>query len=159
MFLFSQERKYSADVAKIYSIHITNVVGGVASQCRRCALSSSKADSACVPCPLGHYMVNGTRECERCPPNTFIKAQHPVGKAACIQCGPNTNRNKVRRTKSCLVKNRLNLSINPRLCRTERSWPQCCEQNLRVLTTGEEVLSTKRNKLYTVEFLKISVFR
>uniref|UniRef100_A0A7N6FB56 MRH domain-containing protein n=1 Tax=Anabas testudineus TaxID=64144 RepID=A0A7N6FB56_ANATE len=93
-------RKYSADVAKIYSIYITNVVGGVASQCRRCAVSSGKADSACVPCPAGHYMVNRTGECKSCPPNTFIKAQHPVGQAACIQCGPNTIRNKA--YSSCL---------------------------------------------------------
>ncbi|KAK2851332.1 hypothetical protein Q5P01_007608 [Channa striata] len=91
---FNAERKYSADVAKIYSIHITNVVGGVASQCRRCALSSAKADSACIPCPLGHYMVNGTGQCRSCPPNTFIKAEHPVGEVACIQCGPNTKSNK-----------------------------------------------------------------
>uniref|UniRef100_A0A7N6A7U5 Uncharacterized protein n=1 Tax=Anabas testudineus TaxID=64144 RepID=A0A7N6A7U5_ANATE len=97
---FNTERKYSADVAKIYSIYITNVVGGVASQCRRCAVSSGKADSACVPCPAGHYMVNRTGECKSCPPNTFIKAQHPVGQAACIQCGPNTIRNKA--YSSCL---------------------------------------------------------
>uniref|UniRef100_A0A8C4NMI3 Endosome-lysosome associated apoptosis and autophagy regulator 1 n=1 Tax=Dicentrarchus labrax TaxID=13489 RepID=A0A8C4NMI3_DICLA len=83
-----------ADVAKIYSIHITNVIGGVASQCRRCALSSAKAGSTCVPCPTGHYMVSGTGVCKSCPPNTFIKADHAVGEAACVQCGPNTERNK-----------------------------------------------------------------
>ncbi|XP_026189393.1 UPF0577 protein KIAA1324 [Mastacembelus armatus] len=91
---FSTDRKYSADVAKIYSIHITNVIGGVASQCRRCALSSAKADSACVPCPPGHYMVSGTGVCESCPSNTFIRAEQSIGKAACVQCGPNTKRNK-----------------------------------------------------------------
>uniref|UniRef100_A0A671YMD3 Endosome-lysosome associated apoptosis and autophagy regulator 1 n=1 Tax=Sparus aurata TaxID=8175 RepID=A0A671YMD3_SPAAU len=87
-------RKYSADVAKIYSIHITNVLGGVASQCRHCALSSTKAGSACVPCPPGHYMVNGTGVCKSCPPNTFVRADQPVGEAACVQCGPNTETNK-----------------------------------------------------------------
>ncbi|XP_073325576.1 endosome/lysosome-associated apoptosis and autophagy regulator 1 [Pagrus major] len=91
---FNMERKYSADVAKIYSIHITNVLGGVASQCRRCALSSTKAGSACVPCPPGHYMVNGTGVCKSCPPNTFVRADQPVGEAACVQCGPNTETNK-----------------------------------------------------------------
>uniref|UniRef100_A0A8D3DHT3 Endosome-lysosome associated apoptosis and autophagy regulator 1 n=1 Tax=Scophthalmus maximus TaxID=52904 RepID=A0A8D3DHT3_SCOMX len=91
---FSIERKYSGDIAKIYAIHITNVIGGVASQCRRCALSSDKANSACVPCPRGHYMVNGTGVCKRCPANTFIRAEQPVGEAACVQCGPNTKRNK-----------------------------------------------------------------
>lgn len=90
-----QERKYSSDVAKIYSIHITNVIGGVASQCRHCALSSAEDNSACVPCPAGHYMVNGTGECRSCPPNAFVRADDPVGESACIPCGPNTERNEV----------------------------------------------------------------
>lgn len=95
VFCFRQERKYSSDVAKIYSVHITNVIRGVASQCRRCALSSAEASSACVPCPPGHYMVNGTGVCKSCPPNTFIRADQPVGEAACVPCGPNTERNEV----------------------------------------------------------------
>ncbi|XP_068996466.1 endosome/lysosome-associated apoptosis and autophagy regulator 1 [Embiotoca jacksoni] len=90
---FYMERKYSADVAKIYSIHVTNVIGGVTLQCRHCALMS-KAASACVPCPPGHYMVNGTGVCKSCPPNTFIRADQPVGEAACVPCGSNTERNK-----------------------------------------------------------------
>uniref|UniRef100_A0A3Q3VQ33 MRH domain-containing protein n=1 Tax=Mola mola TaxID=94237 RepID=A0A3Q3VQ33_MOLML len=89
-----EERKYSSDVAKIYSIHITNVIGGVASQCRHCALSSAEVSSACVPCPLGHYMVNGTGVCQSCPSNTFIRADQPIGEEACVPCGPNTERNK-----------------------------------------------------------------
>ncbi|GLD45997.1 UPF0577 protein [Lates japonicus] len=89
---FNMERKYSGNIAKIYSIHITNVIGGVASECRRCALSS--ANSACVPCPPGHYMVSGTGVCRRCSANTFIRADQPVGEAACVQCGPNTRTNK-----------------------------------------------------------------
>ncbi|XP_062283027.1 endosome/lysosome-associated apoptosis and autophagy regulator 1 [Scomber scombrus] len=93
---FSMERKYSADVAKIYSIHITNVIGGVASQCRHCAMRSAAASSACVPCPPGHYMVGGAGVCKSCPPNTFIRAELPVGEDACVQCGPNTKRNKAR---------------------------------------------------------------
>ncbi|KAM9342750.1 endosome/lysosome-associated apoptosis and autophagy regulator 1 [Pholidichthys leucotaenia] len=91
---FSMERKYSADVAKIYSVHITNVIGGVATECRRCALMSLKADSACVPCPPGHYMVSETGACKSCPQNTFIRANQPVGEAACVHCGPNTQTNK-----------------------------------------------------------------
>ncbi|KAI3356840.1 hypothetical protein L3Q82_003494 [Scortum barcoo] len=90
----NKERKYSADVAKIYSIQITNVIGGVASRCLRCALRSANAGSACVPCPPGHYMVNDTGVCNRCPPNTIIRASQQVGKAACVLCGPNTARNK-----------------------------------------------------------------
>lgn len=127
MFLFLQERKYSGDVAKIYSIHITNVIGGVASQCRRCALSS--ANSACVPCPPGHYMVSGTGVCRRCSVNTFIRADQPVGEAACVQCGPNTRTNKVRRMKSCPLKKpeykavtkSVSAQMYPELLRTERS--------------------------------------
>ncbi|XP_034028186.1 UPF0577 protein KIAA1324 homolog [Thalassophryne amazonica] len=89
---FSIERKYSADIAKIYSIHITNVIGGVASKCRHCALSSNLG-SSCVPCPPGHYMVSGTGFCKSCPSNTFIRAEQSVGEAACVHCGPNTERN------------------------------------------------------------------
>ncbi|XP_019944302.2 endosome/lysosome-associated apoptosis and autophagy regulator 1 [Paralichthys olivaceus] len=88
---FNIEREYSGDIAKIYAIHITNVMEGVASQCRRCAMTS---DEACVPCPPGHYMVNRTGVCKRCSPNTFIRAEQPVGEDACIRCGPNTKRNK-----------------------------------------------------------------
>nr|XP_004558730.2 UPF0577 protein KIAA1324 homolog [Maylandia zebra] len=88
------ERNYSADVAKIYSIVITNAIGGVATKCPRCALTSVKAGSACVLCPPGHYMVNGTGACQKCPPNTFIRTDQPVGEAACIRCGPNTTTNK-----------------------------------------------------------------
>ncbi|KAM9856084.1 endosome/lysosome-associated apoptosis and autophagy regulator 1 [Aulostomus maculatus] len=90
---FSTDRKYSADVAKIYSIVITNAIGGVASRCHRCALSSATTTSACVPCPPGHYMLNGTGVCKSCPPNTFIRAEQAVGEASCVQCGPNTQTN------------------------------------------------------------------
>ncbi|XP_074537855.1 endosome/lysosome-associated apoptosis and autophagy regulator 1 [Halichoeres trimaculatus] len=91
---YNTGRKYSADVAKIYLISITNVIGGVASHCQHCALNSALTGSACVPCPLGHYMVRETGRCMRCPPNTIIKAGQAVGEAACIQCGPNMKRNK-----------------------------------------------------------------
>ncbi|XP_061908878.1 endosome/lysosome-associated apoptosis and autophagy regulator 1 [Entelurus aequoreus] len=86
------ERRYSADVAKIYSILITNVVGGVASRCRHCALTST--DSACVPCPRGKYMSVGDGKCKSCPPNSFIRADQSVREAACVQCGPNTRTNE-----------------------------------------------------------------
>lgn len=93
---YTTEKQYSADYAKIYSVHITNVVGGVASQCRHCAVGSSKADSACVPCPSGHYMVSGTGLCRSCPTNAFVRTENPVGEKACVQCGPNTHSNKAR---------------------------------------------------------------
>ncbi|KAI5613985.1 UPF0577 protein KIAA1324-like [Silurus asotus] len=88
------ERQYSSDFAKIYSIHITNVIGAVASQCRQCALHSSEKD--CVPCPPGHYMVKGTGVCKSCPPNTIIRPEQPLGVEACIPCGPNTKSNDAR---------------------------------------------------------------
>ncbi|KAM6977768.1 endosome/lysosome-associated apoptosis and autophagy regulator 1 [Aplochiton taeniatus] len=91
---YTTEKRYSADYAKIYSVHITNVVGGVASQCRHCAVGAAGADSACVPCPPGHYMVNGTGLCRSCPANTIIRTEQPVGEEACIPCGPNTHSNK-----------------------------------------------------------------
>ncbi|XP_028265499.1 UPF0577 protein KIAA1324 isoform X2 [Parambassis ranga] len=99
-------RKNSGDIAKIYSIHITNVIGGVASECRRCALTSAQSSSACVPCPPGHYMVNKTGVCKSCPPNTFIRVDQSIGEAACIQCGPNTRRNKAQTAclSDCMLK-------------------------------------------------------
>lgn len=100
------ERQYSADYAKIYSVHITNVLEGTASQCRHCALGSAEAGSTCVPCPPGHYMVNGTGVCKSCPPNTYILAEQPIGAAACILCGPNTYSNKAR--SACFSDCRLN---------------------------------------------------
>lgn len=95
LFYFQQEKRYSNDAAKIYSIHVTNVIGGVASQCRRCALSSARGHSACVPCPAGHYMVSGTGECKSCQSNSIVGAEDPVGESACVPCGPNTQRNEV----------------------------------------------------------------
>lgn len=99
----SQGRKHSGDMARIYSIHITNVIGGVASQCRRCAVNPAEFSSACVPCPPGHYMVNGTGVCKSCPPNTIIRADQSVGVDACIPCGPNTERNEVKRVVSPFI--------------------------------------------------------
>ncbi|XP_072537897.1 endosome/lysosome-associated apoptosis and autophagy regulator 1 [Salminus brasiliensis] len=93
---YTTERQYSSDFAKIYSIHITNVIGGVASECRQCALDSSHKDSACVPCPPGNYMLKGTGVCKSCPPNTFIRPEQPLGEEACVPCGPNTSSNKAR---------------------------------------------------------------
>ncbi|KAJ8017113.1 hypothetical protein DPEC_G00014390 [Dallia pectoralis] len=90
---YSEVRQYSADFAKLYSVHITNVLEGVASQCRHCALGSGPT-SECVPCPPAHYMVNGSGVCRSCPPNTFVAPDRTVGEAACIPCGPNTRSNK-----------------------------------------------------------------
>ncbi|MBN3306960.1 K1324 protein, partial [Amia calva] len=93
---YTTERKYSSDFAKLYSIHISNAIDGVASECRHCALGSAESGSSCVPCPPGHYIVSGSSACKQCPPNTFISPDQPVGKQACIPCGPNTNSNELR---------------------------------------------------------------
>ncbi|KAM8831040.1 endosome/lysosome-associated apoptosis and autophagy regulator 1 isoform 1-T2 [Synchiropus picturatus] len=86
-----QVRKYSADSAKIFSISITNVIGGVATDCRRCALGSG---SFCVPCPPGQYMASETGVCRSCPPNSIVRAEQLVGKSACVSCGPSTTSNQ-----------------------------------------------------------------
>uniref|UniRef100_A0A8B9LMZ8 Si:ch211-163l21.8 n=1 Tax=Astyanax mexicanus TaxID=7994 RepID=A0A8B9LMZ8_ASTMX len=91
-----KKNTYSSDFAKIYSVHITNVIGGVAAECRQCAMDSSHKDSACVPCPPGHYMLKGTGVCKSCPSNTFIRPEQPLGEEACIPCGPNTRSNQAR---------------------------------------------------------------
>ncbi|XP_037126265.1 endosome/lysosome-associated apoptosis and autophagy regulator 1 [Syngnathus acus] len=97
----TMEKRYSTDVAKIFSIHITNVLGGVASKCHQCALTSSPDDdSACVPCPPGHRLVSekvaegakGT--CQRCPPNSIVATEWPTGEPACVVCGSNTKNNQ-----------------------------------------------------------------
>ncbi|XP_035238246.1 endosome/lysosome-associated apoptosis and autophagy regulator 1 [Anguilla anguilla] len=93
---YSTERQFSADFAKLYSVHVTNAIGGVASRCRRCALGSADSGSACVPCPPGHYMLNGSGVCQQCPPNTFIRPEQPMGEEACIHCGPNTHSNQAK---------------------------------------------------------------
>ncbi|XP_031422893.1 endosome/lysosome-associated apoptosis and autophagy regulator 1 [Clupea harengus] len=85
------EKQYNADFAKIYVVHITNVIDGVASQCRHCAQGE---ESACVSCPPGHYMLEGTGVCKACPANSIVHAEHQVGPEACVRCGPNTHSNK-----------------------------------------------------------------
>ncbi|MEJ1278022.1 hypothetical protein NN561_008941 [Cricetulus griseus] len=88
-------RKYTNDVAKIYSINVTNVMGGVASYCRPCALEASDLGSSCTSCPAGHYIDRDSGTCHLCPPNTILKAHQPYGAQACVPCGPGTKNNKI----------------------------------------------------------------
>uniref|UniRef100_A0A3P9J1C4 MRH domain-containing protein n=1 Tax=Oryzias latipes TaxID=8090 RepID=A0A3P9J1C4_ORYLA len=90
-------RRYVGDVAKIYSVSVTNVVDGVASACRACALvpqNSQRAGSSCVPCPAGFYIDRNTNRCQECPPNTHLAGRHTYGEDACIACGPGSVSNK-----------------------------------------------------------------
>ena len=90
-----QGRKYTSDVAKIYSINVTNVMDGVASYCRPCALEASDMGSSCTSCPAGYYIDRDSGTCHSCPPNTILKAHQPYGAQACMPCGPGTKSNKV----------------------------------------------------------------
>ncbi|XP_033008391.1 UPF0577 protein KIAA1324 homolog isoform X2 [Lacerta agilis] len=86
-------RKYTNDVAKLYSINVTNVIEGVASYCRVCALESS--GSSCTSCPRGHYIDRSSGGCYPCAANTYLKAHQPYGSQACIPCGPGTKNNPI----------------------------------------------------------------
>ncbi|KAM9110494.1 endosome/lysosome-associated apoptosis and autophagy regulator 1 isoform 5-T5 [Megaptera novaeangliae] len=88
-------RKYTNDVAKIYSINVTNVMDGVASYCRPCALEASDIGSSCTSCPAGYYIDRDSGTCHSCPPNTVLKAHQPYGAQACMTCGPGTKSNKI----------------------------------------------------------------
>ncbi|MEQ2199640.1 Endosome/lysosome-associated apoptosis and autophagy regulator member 2 [Xenoophorus captivus] len=90
-------RRYVSDTVKIYSISVTNVLDGVASACRACALipqNSQRAGSSCVPCPAGFFIDRDTNRCQECPPNTHLAGRHTYGKDACIACGPGSISNK-----------------------------------------------------------------
>ncbi|XP_063065737.1 endosome/lysosome-associated apoptosis and autophagy regulator 1 [Engraulis encrasicolus] len=108
--MHTTESQYSSDFAKLYSLSISNVIGGVASQCRHCALggSSQGQGSTCVPCRPGHYMLEGTGVCKACPPNSIVRAEQQVGPEACVRCGPNTYPNKAHST--CLSDCKLTVS-------------------------------------------------
>uniref|UniRef100_A0A8D2CTE9 Endosome-lysosome associated apoptosis and autophagy regulator 1 n=1 Tax=Sciurus vulgaris TaxID=55149 RepID=A0A8D2CTE9_SCIVU len=88
-------RKYTNDVAKIYSINITNVMDGVASYCRPCALEASDMGSSCTSCPAGYYIDRDSGTCHSCPTNTILKVHQPYGAQACMSCGPGTKNNQI----------------------------------------------------------------
>ncbi|XP_026581291.1 UPF0577 protein KIAA1324-like, partial [Pseudonaja textilis] len=81
-------RKLINDVAKIYSITVSNVADGVASSCRACAVGSEQSGSSCIPCPVGHYIEKETNQCQACPPNTYLSIHQAYGEGACVPCGP-----------------------------------------------------------------------
>ncbi|XP_072569382.1 endosome/lysosome-associated apoptosis and autophagy regulator 1 isoform X2 [Paramormyrops kingsleyae] len=94
-------KQYLADLAKLYYVKVSNVIGGVASGCRRCLLDTSTGGVSpvggeCVPCPAGHYMPNDSSICRSCPDRTIVWVEQPVGEEACQPCGPNTQSNEDR---------------------------------------------------------------
>lgn len=90
----SDVRRYISDVARIYSISVSNAVDGVSSGCRVCALSAQPSSSACVPCPPGHYIDTSTSQCTECPPNTYLMPHAAPGPDACKPCGPASKSDK-----------------------------------------------------------------
>ncbi|CAL8358791.1 unnamed protein product [Lota lota] len=82
------------DVARIYSITVSNVLDGQSSECRACALSSLPSGSLCVPCPPGHYIDPRTSQCTECPPNTHLVSRTTMGPDTCRPCGPASKSNK-----------------------------------------------------------------
>uniref|UniRef100_A0A8C5FYW2 UPF0577 protein KIAA1324-like n=1 Tax=Gouania willdenowi TaxID=441366 RepID=A0A8C5FYW2_GOUWI len=90
-------RRYVSDTVKLYSVSVTNVLDGVASACRACALvphNSQQASTSCVPCPAGFYIDRDTNRCQECPPNTHLAGRHTYGQDACVACGPQSISNK-----------------------------------------------------------------
>lgn len=87
-----QGRRYTSDVAKLYSINVTNVLGGVASFCRRCAPQPA---GSCAPCPPGNAVDRSSGVCRPCPPGTYLRGHPSDGTPDCHPCGPGTRSNQV----------------------------------------------------------------
>uniref|UniRef100_A0A8C4IFQ8 Endosome-lysosome associated apoptosis and autophagy regulator family member 2a n=1 Tax=Dicentrarchus labrax TaxID=13489 RepID=A0A8C4IFQ8_DICLA len=84
----SDVRRHVNDVARIYSISVSNAVDGVSSDCRACALSTQPSSSTCVPCPPGHYIDTHSSQCTECPSNTYLVSHAMPSPDACKPCGP-----------------------------------------------------------------------
>ncbi|OWF54250.1 UPF0577 protein KIAA1324-like homolog isoform X2 [Mizuhopecten yessoensis] len=80
--------KFVNDVAKIYSIKVTNTLQGGASGCQKCPKGLAlNGQSGCVPCPAGHYIDVNDTSCKPCPPNTVIPNGYSWGPESCVKCG------------------------------------------------------------------------
>uniref|UniRef100_A0A8D3CX34 Endosome-lysosome associated apoptosis and autophagy regulator family member 2a n=1 Tax=Scophthalmus maximus TaxID=52904 RepID=A0A8D3CX34_SCOMX len=90
----SDVRRNVNDMARIYSISVSNAVDGVSSGCRACALSTQPSSSTCVPCPPGHYIDTHTSQCTECPRNTYLVSHVTPGPDACKPCGPASKSDK-----------------------------------------------------------------
>ncbi|XP_074646985.1 endosome/lysosome-associated apoptosis and autophagy regulator family member 2-like [Tubulanus polymorphus] len=76
---------YTNDVAKIYSINVTNTLNGGASECMKCPEGTNS--KGCIPCPDNHYIDRRTSKCMPCPENTIVHGDRPYGKESCLKCG------------------------------------------------------------------------
>ncbi|XP_035520234.1 endosome/lysosome-associated apoptosis and autophagy regulator family member 2 [Morone saxatilis] len=90
----SDLRRHVNDVARIYSISVSNAVDGVSSDCRACALSTQPSSSTCVPCPPGHYIDTHSSQCTECPSNTYLVSHTTPSPDACKPCGPASKSDK-----------------------------------------------------------------
>ncbi|XP_070192640.1 endosome/lysosome-associated apoptosis and autophagy regulator family member 2-like isoform X3 [Littorina saxatilis] len=72
-------------VAKIYSIKVTNTLGGGATNCLACPKGIS--EKGCVPCPDGQYIEQKSTQCVECPPDTVLPSSNSWGKDSCKICG------------------------------------------------------------------------
>ncbi|KAM7032570.1 endosome/lysosome-associated apoptosis and autophagy regulator 1 isoform 4-T4 [Acridotheres tristis] len=86
-------RRFTSDVAKLYSINVTNVQGGVASFCRRCA---PQPTGSCAPCSPGSAVDPSSGTCQPCPSGTYLRSHPSDGTPTCHPCGPGTCSNQLR---------------------------------------------------------------
>ncbi|KAM7032573.1 endosome/lysosome-associated apoptosis and autophagy regulator 1 isoform 7-T7 [Acridotheres tristis] len=84
-------RRFTSDVAKLYSINVTNVQGGVASFCRRCA---PQPTGSCAPCSPGSAVDPSSGTCQPCPSGTYLRSHPSDGTPTCHPCGPGTCSNQ-----------------------------------------------------------------
>ncbi|XP_068081917.1 endosome/lysosome-associated apoptosis and autophagy regulator family member 2 isoform X2 [Anabrus simplex] len=80
------ETRLEDDVARIYSINVTNTIDGGAVMCLPCHLDVE--DRGCIPCPPGQYIDPNTTACTPCPEDTTVSDPLAYGEEACEPCGP-----------------------------------------------------------------------
>ncbi|XP_059468673.1 endosome/lysosome-associated apoptosis and autophagy regulator family member 2-like isoform X2 [Neocloeon triangulifer] len=75
-----------ADVARIFSINVTNTIDGGASVCLPCHQETEEL--GCIPCPPGQYVDPNSTQCTPCPPGTTVSDPLAYGIESCQPCGP-----------------------------------------------------------------------
>ncbi|XP_048740898.2 endosome/lysosome-associated apoptosis and autophagy regulator family member 2-like isoform X2 [Ostrea edulis] len=85
-FQSSDESDDEEDVARIYSVKVTNTVTGGATDCQKCM--TEVKDNQCIPCPAGHFFDSNTTQCLPCPFNAVIRTRLAWGEDSCVKCGP-----------------------------------------------------------------------